>query len=138
VTGRSSIVTVESNLDDSLWSSSAGWGDLNGDGTLDLYVAHYVNWSLENNPPCATTGSRPDVCPPRRFDPLDDVVYFGSGEGVVRQPDERMWSGFWRQRLGVLLVDVDGDADLDVYVANDTTNNFFISTMAAEGSKSRV
>ena len=40
-------------LTDTLWSSSAGWGDLNGDGVLDLFVAHYVNWSFANHPFCS-------------------------------------------------------------------------------------
>ncbi len=30
----------------------AGWGDFNNDGVLDLYVAHYVNWSFANHPNC--------------------------------------------------------------------------------------
>lgn len=122
--GTFSDATAESNLDDSQWSSSAGWGDLNGDGVLDLYVAHYVNWSLDNNPPCATTGSKPDVCPPRRFDPLDDAVYFGNGDGTFTDRTKECGLVPGGKGLGVLVVDVDGDADLDVYVANDTTNNF--------------
>jgi hypothetical protein len=51
------------------WSTSAGWGDLDGDGWPDLYVCQYVDWSFANNPPCKgyTTDVSRDVCPPRAF-----------------------------------------------------------------------
>ena len=34
-----------SGLNETLWSSSAGWADLNGDQLLDLYICHYLDWS---------------------------------------------------------------------------------------------
>ena len=117
-------VTSEALLVDSSWSSSAGWGDINGDGTPDLYVAHYVNWSLKNNPPCTSSGSKRDVCPPRQFDPLDDTIYFGNGDGTFQDQTKTAGLIAGGKGLGVLLFDADNDADLDIYVANDTTNNF--------------
>ena len=42
--------TAGSGLTDQSWSTSAAWGDLNGDSVLDVYLAHYVDWSLEKNP----------------------------------------------------------------------------------------
>ena len=122
--GTFTEISRDSGLDDSSWSSSAGWGDLNGDGILDLYVAHYVNWTLKNNPRCVSSGNRPDVCPPRQFDPLDDVVYFGVGDGSFTNESKRAGLIAGGKGLGVLLFDADNDADLDIYVANDTTNNF--------------
>src|SRR5437870_3009218 len=35
-------VTHQAGLHDTLWSTSAGWGDLDGDGLSDLFVCHYV------------------------------------------------------------------------------------------------
>ena len=123
-------------LTDSLWSSSAGWGDLNGDGVLDLFVAHYVNWSFENHPFCngPKQGQR-EVCPPKKFAGLPDVLYFGLGDGTFR--DGSSEAGLVNlghpagvslsdsdKGLGVLLADVDLDGDLDIYVANDTVPKF--------------
>lgn len=112
-------------LVDERWSSSAGWADLTGDGILDLYVAHYVNWSFDNNPPCGGPSGDADVCPPRQFDGLDDTLYFGNGDGTFRDASAEAGLVPQGKGLGVILADLDLDADVDIYVANDTTPNFF-------------
>ncbi len=108
-----------------LWGSSAGWADLNGDGHLDLYLAHYVNWSFQNHPYCQGTdaGDR-DICPPRSFEPLPHSVYYSRGDGTF--DDATALAGLRPdgKGLGVLLADVEPDGDTDIYVANDTTDNF--------------
>ena len=117
--------TVGSGLTDKSWSTSAAWGDLNGDSVLDVYLAHYVNWSPENNPVCAGPPGHPrDVCPPRRFDPLPDAVYFGNGDGTFREATAEAGLRDDGKGIGVVLADLDLDQDLDVYVANDTVPNF--------------
>jgi hypothetical protein len=123
--GTFTDATVDSQIDDRSWSSSAGWGDIDGDGNLDLYLAHYVDWSPANNPRCSGgRNNAADVCPPRRFQGLDDSLYLSNGDGTFR--DASVSSGLVKQGkgLGVILVDIDQDGDLDIYVANDTTDNF--------------
>jgi hypothetical protein len=122
-------------LDDSLWSSSAAWGDLNSDGVLDLFVAHYVNWSFDNHPFCPANQGQREVCPPKKFEGLPDVLYFGVGDGTFRdgsaearlmpadKPPEVSMSEC-DKGLGVLIADVDLDGDQDIYVANDTVPKF--------------
>jgi hypothetical protein len=77
-------VTSQAGLNEALWSTSAAWGDLDGDGFADLYVCHYVNWSWENNPPCKDYRDQklPDVCAPKRFDALPHVLYHNNGNGT--------------------------------------------------------
>ncbi len=117
--------TQLAGLDDTRWSSSAAWGDLNGDGVLDLYVAHYVNWSFDNNPPCVGPAGKTDVCPPRQFDGLDDVIYFGQGDGTFVDATATAGLVPAGKGLGVVIADLDQDNDMDVYVANDTVANFY-------------
>jgi hypothetical protein len=108
-----------------LWGSSAGWADLNADGHLDLYLAHYVNWSFENHPFCLGTdaGDR-DICPPRSFDALPHAVYYSRGDGTFEDATARAGLRPDGKGLGALLADVEPDGDVDIYVANDTTDNF--------------
>ncbi len=110
---------------DTQWSSSAAWGDLNGDQIPDLYVAHYVNWSWENHPFCngGPNGGR-EICPPRSYTGLTDTVYFSNGDGTFRDVSAEIPLTAEGKGLGVLVADFDNDLDNDVYVTNDTVANF--------------
>ncbi len=118
-------LTESAGLTDAMWSSSAGWGDVNRDGWLDLYVAHYVDWSFDNHPYCSgpSAGQR-DVCSPRKFEPLPDVLYLNEQDGGFVEAGPAWKLSSQGKGLGVVLSDIDNDHDLDIYVGNDTTDNF--------------
>lgn len=112
-------------LDDRQWSSSAAWGDFNGDGVQDVYVVHYVDWSLDKHPVCIGPPGHPrEVCPPRQFEGLDDVIYFGNGDGTMRNGTREAGLQSGGKGLGAVAADLDLDGDLDLYVSNDTVANF--------------
>lgn len=112
-------------LTDNLWSSSAAWGDISGDGLLDLYVAHYVNWSWENHPACFVPDrSKKEVCSPGDFKGLDDTLYINRGDGTFEVASTAYGLKSGGKGLGVVLHDIDQDGSLDIYVANDTEPNF--------------
>ncbi len=118
-------VAAIAGLNDTGWSSSAAWGDINGDGFLDAYVAHYVRWSMENDTACMSSvpGQR-EICPPKTYDPQRDVLYTGNGDGTFFDASDAVGLRQDGKGLGVLIGDFDNDGDADVYVANDTTENF--------------
>jgi enediyne biosynthesis protein E4 len=102
------------------WSTSAAWGDFNGDGYPDVFIAHYVDWSFRNHPTCQGAGPKGlDVCTPKAFNPLPQQVYLNNGNGTFREAsrDAHLKPG---KGLGVLAVDIDQDGKLDVYLVNDT------------------
>ncbi len=116
---------TEAGLSDSLWSSSAAWGDITGDGLVDLYVAHYVNWSWDNHPLCRgpNPGQR-DVCSPGDFKGLDDTLYVNRGDGTFEDASKALGLVSGGKGLGVVMHDLNQDGTLDIYIANDTEPNF--------------
>jgi len=102
------------------WCTSAAWGDFNGDGYPDVFIAHYVDWSFRNHPTCKGAGPKGlDVCTPKAFNPLPPQLYLNNGNGTFRDAgrDAALKPA---KGLGVLAVDIDQDGKLDVYLVNDT------------------
>lgn len=112
-------------LTDDRWSTSAGWGDLNGDGHLDVYVAHYLNWNWKSHRTCpGPSPNLPEVCSPKVFDSERHFVFLSQGDGTFREISTELGLRTSGKGLGVVLGDIDLDGDVDVYVGNDTTENF--------------
>lgn len=114
----------EIGLHDEQWSSSAGFGDFNNDGSLDLYVAHYVDWSWQNHPNCTSTAGVREICPPAAFKGVQDSLFLNQGDGTFRSATEEWGLVPEGRGLGVACAHFDNDQQLDVYVANDAVNNF--------------
>ena len=101
------------------WQTGAVAGDLNADGWPDLFVAAYVD--LNNRDPTAATGF-PTTHYGRR-----DLLFINEGVGPSGRATFRevgvavgLEASDFEYGLGALLTDLDGDGDLDLYVANDT------------------
>jgi len=117
-------VSQQVALTDDLWSTGAGWGDVNADGLLDLYVTHYLDWSWDNDPECFSGDGQREVCGPEKFAGLKDTLYLANVDGTFRNATAEAGLVGGGKGLGVVMMDFDGDADLDIYVANDTDDNF--------------
>ena len=108
------------------WSTSTGFFDFDRDGDLDLYVANYVDFRLDDNPYCGLRkpGYRM-YCNPTMFDGTADRLFRNNGDGTFT--DVSASAGIANpagKGLGVTFCDFDRDGYTDVYVANDLVRNF--------------
>jgi hypothetical protein len=132
--GTFADVTPKTRVFENRWSTSAAFADLDDDGDLDLYVTNYVDYSF-SDPPCylGTTNRIPISCSPMERDAVADGLWENLGDGTFR--DSSKASGMHDVRAGkglaVEIVDINNDGRLDIYVANDTTENFLFLNQGA-------
>ncbi len=122
--GTFSDVTEAAGVGDERWSVSAAFLDYDRDGWLDLYVGNYLEYELEGMTDCATVTGAPDYCNPLNFPPQKDSLYRNLGDGTFQNVS--LNSGIETEfgpALGVAGADFNDDRRLDVYVANDATEN---------------
>jgi len=108
------------------WSTSTGFLDYDHDGDLDLYVANYVDFRIDENPYCGfrREGYRM-YCNPTMFDGVADRLFRNNGDGTFTDVSKAAGiANAAGKGLGVAVCDYDRDGDTDIYVANDMVRNF--------------
>jgi hypothetical protein len=124
--GTFTDVTPSANAAVPGWSTSAAFVDVDHDGLLDLYVCRYLDWTWESNIACPSAdGTGRAYCHPRHFAPVASVLLRNKGDGTFS--DASASSGIAAhpgKALGVAIHDYDRDGWIDIFVANDSMQQY--------------
>ncbi len=130
--GTFTDVTKQAGLaSDSGWATGAAFGDYDGDGWVDLFVAHYVDLDLKDLP---EFGSKPTCqyhginvqCGPRGLKGSPDALYHNNGNGTFTEVSKAAGVDDAQKFFGLTAVwcDFNNDGRLDLFVANDGEPNY--------------
>jgi len=107
-----------------LWAITAGWFDYDNDGRLDLFVSNYLAWSFEANPLCQSKGLTA-YCHPNKFKGTPNMLYRNNGDGTFTDVSAPTGIGdHVGKGMGIAFADCDSDGFTDIFVSNDTFQNF--------------
>jgi enediyne biosynthesis protein E4 len=116
---------------DSQWATGAAFGDYDGDGRVDLFVSHYVDFHLDHmaafgsSDTCKYLGI--DVqCGPRGLKGSPDSLYHNNRDGTFTDVSEKSGVADPEHRYGLTAIwsDFDNDGKLDLLVTNDGQPNY--------------
>ncbi len=121
--GTFTDVSKESGLDDARWSLSSPWFDYDGDGDLDVFVANYLEYDDGTFRAYYAAAGYPG---PLSYSAQMDALYRNNGDGTFTDVSEE--AGITRtngRAMSSTVADLNNDGLLDIYVANDGTENFY-------------
>jgi enediyne biosynthesis protein E4 len=128
--GRFENVAKDAGLESPGWNTGAAFVDTNGDGRLDVYIASYIDCTIDD-----VLKARPTL-PWRGLEnvALGPFGLKGAADHFFRSVDGRHFvdatteAGLEDRALGfgfaVRAADFDGDGRVDIYVANDSDPNY--------------
>jgi enediyne biosynthesis protein E4 len=108
------------------WTTSAVWFDYDNDGRLDLFVCSFVDYSGVRKLECGNNQiGRNYYCVPRVFKPTSSFLYHNKGDGTFTEVSKgTAIAKALGKGLGVVATDINNDGWMDLFVANDTVQNF--------------
>ncbi len=104
------------------WGSSAGFMDLDGNGTLDLVVGHYVIFGPKEKQYCDFGDGVKSGCPPQQYRPEFTELWQNLGGGKFKEVTAS--SGMKKtngKALVLAFADINDDGRTDFYIGNDGT-----------------
>ncbi|MEX2177056.1 MAG: CRTAC1 family protein, partial [Pirellulaceae bacterium] len=100
--------------------------DVDNDGHLDLFVANYIEDTLDRHQPHFHKGV-PSYPGPLHHRPGSMVLFRNNGDGTFSDISrEAGLADLKGHGMGVVAADYDGDGDQDLFVANDVQANFLL------------
>jgi enediyne biosynthesis protein E4 len=121
-------VTARAGLDQKpkdLLSVCAAWFDYDNDGLLDLVVSEYTYWNPHTDKQCLMGDGTEFYCHPATVVSVPHSLYRNLGDGKFENVTEK--SGFSKalgKGMGIGIADFNQNGYMDVFVANDTVQNF--------------
>src|SRR6266480_4934314 len=108
------------------WTTSAVWFDYDNDGRLDLFVCSFVDYSGVKKLECGNNKiGRNYYCVPRVFKPTASFLYHNNGDGTFTETSKgTAIASSLGKGLGVVATDINNDGWMDLFVADDTVQNF--------------
>ena len=124
--GTFSDVTARAGVEVRHWTTSAVFFDYNNDGWLDLFALGFVEFGLDKHVSCGDNKQgRPYYCIPKVFKPTASRLFRNNGDGTFTDvtPGTAIAKALGKGN-GVVATDVNNDGWQDLFVANDTVENF--------------
>src|SRR6266567_670333 len=124
--GTFTDVTKKAGLETPGFTTSAVWFDYDNDGRLDLFVCSFVDSATTENRSCGDNSlGKHYYCIPRFFKPTASFLYHNNGDGTFTEVGSGTDIGrSLGKGLGVVATDINNDGRIDLFVANDTVQNF--------------
>ncbi len=124
--GTFTDVTDKAGVATAGWTTSAVWFDYDNDGKLDLFVCSFVDYSGVRKLECGNNKiGKNYYCVPRVFKPTASFLYHNNGDGTFSEVSKgTAIAAALGKGLGVVATDINNDGWQDLFVANDTVQNF--------------
>jgi len=125
--GTFTDITVKAGVENlGRWATAAARFDYDNDGRLDLFVCSFVDYGPGQRHSCGDNKlGKQYYCIPRFFKPTASFLYHNNGDGTFTPAQQG--AGIARslgKGLGVVATDINNDGLMDLFVANDTVQNF--------------
>jgi hypothetical protein len=108
--------------------AGASWGDYNRDGNVDLYICGYVKYKYNSAEKNVETRQFNSLVPaslnPSTYQPERNLLYYNQGNGTFKEVAKSTGvDNITGRSLSASWCDFDGDGWIDLYVANDISDN---------------